>query len=406
MTFSKFNIIIILSFILTNLWAQKQYKIPLEKTINLESALDGIDIDICYELILPDKIYKNNKEYRIVSPKTDKPLAYGLADFRKSPQGLKDYWVYLISDYDQDFPLFYFDHNNNLDFTDDGEPVSYQFDSLSFLNGKLKARYLPFKIDNQGRVLIKFILQNEMKNLSGQILVDENEKLIPSKYWPNELIANLAKGSITIDDSEHNIEVYDFDEDNRFGTKRDLLLTGIVGSETKNYWEVRNGSFRLGEKSFKIQSINSEGSEITIVEDPKNSAPKKFTIGDKLDELSLETLSGEIMLSSLYKDYKYTLLDFWATWCKPCIAAMPELDLMKKEFEGFGIIGFATDKKNIIERFEIRYPHSWINVIVPEEIQFQFNILGLPTYYIIDSKGQIVKKIKNLIQLREFLNEN
>ncbi len=46
----------------------------------------------------------------------------------------------------------------------------------------------------------------------------------------------------------------------------------------------------------------------------------------KLEHLKLETLSGEdVSLDSLLAD-KHTVLNFWATWCKPCIEEMPMLD--------------------------------------------------------------------------------
>ncbi|GHE53658.1 TlpA family protein disulfide reductase [Roseivirga thermotolerans] len=386
--------------------AQQEFIIPLNKSISSDNAADGIDVDICYELLNRHIIFREGKEYPIVPPNTNAPLAYGLSDFRYAVQGIKNQWVYLIENYESDNPLFYFDSNNNLDFTDDGEPKMFVKDSLLVLkDGRLKARFVPFEIQGQNRLLLKLLIQQK-EDMSKSVILAENEKAIHSNYWYYELVSDLAKGNFNYKGISYSIEVHDFDGDNKFGTKQDLILTKASSGTVKDYWHYNKGEFRLGETSFKIKSISPDANSLVIVENIENSAPQKYNLGDKIDRLEVETLTGRTELKSLFQDYQYTLLDFWATWCKPCIAAMPELEKLKEEFPDFGVIGFAADKKKLVARFEERNPHSWVNIIVPSELEFRFNIRGLPTYYIINSEGEIVHFAKHINQIRSFLKNN
>jgi thiol-disulfide isomerase/thioredoxin len=391
---------------------QKIHTINLDKRLNLDfSPEEGLSTgsNILYELVFPDKIFRKDKGYNIITPKTDKALAYGLAGFRKSTQGIKNYWAYLIADHDTETPLFYFDHNSNFDFSDDGEPVSYEADSLlHFFDGRLKAKFLSINIDGNERILLKFLKDSKSNDMSKGVVIDGNEKVINSNYWPYEIIADLAQGTLTIEQKSYEIQVLDFDENNSFGTRRDFLFTidKNDGEYKKNYWEYKKGVFVLGEKNFRIKSINDQGTELVIEEDETLTPPKKINIGDSIEGLELETTSNKLLLSDIYENNQYTLLDFWATWCKPCIEAMPELELIKEEYPQFGVIGFACDKKSTTANFETKRPHSWVNVIASDDLQFQFNILGLPNYFLIDSRGKVVAKVKSMASLRDYLEKN
>uniref|UniRef100_UPI004048B1DA TlpA family protein disulfide reductase n=1 Tax=Roseivirga sp. TaxID=1964215 RepID=UPI004048B1DA len=396
------------------LFAQPTYTIALDKGLNLDFNPDeglSTGINMCYELLFPDRIFKNNKSYKIVAPKTDKKLAYGMAGFRGSIQGITNYWAYLISDYDSETPLFYFDHNSNLDFTDDGEPTSYRSDSLlHFFDGRLKAKFLLINIEGQDRLLLKFIEQsNNADDLSKRMFLGKNEKGLHSKFWTRDIVADIAKGNVTIDNKNFEIQILDFDENKKFGTRRDLFFTieNKNGVLIKNYWESKKGIFTLGEEVFAIKSINENGTQLVIEKNANLVAPKKINIDDSIDELSLETTTNFIQLSDEYNKHQFTLLDFWATWCKPCIAAMPELEKLKEDYDAqFGIIGFACDKKSLVEKFEAKQPHSWVNVIASDYLQFQFNILGLPNYYMVDSDGKVVAKLSGVNGIKEFLEKN
>jgi thiol-disulfide isomerase/thioredoxin len=96
------------------------------------------------------------------------------------------------------------------------------------------------------------------------------------------------------------------------------------------------------------------------------------------------------------KGEKLTLLDFWATWCKPCNKAIPELnkiyDLYKDK--GVEIIGINCDGPRSVSKvaplsksLQIRYP---VLLDINSELVNELNILAYPTLIIVNSKGKIV----------------
>lgn len=111
----------------------------------------------------------------------------------------------------------------------------------------------------------------------------------------------------------------------------------------------------------------------------------------------LQTLDGGRFSSSSLSG-KVVLVDFWATWCRPCLEEIPSWnDLHKrsasKRFTVLGVTiqsGWASDIQAAIQeaKLKINYPLVIGNDIVARE----FGVLGLPTTFLIDRRGHIYKK--------------
>jgi thiol-disulfide isomerase/thioredoxin len=96
------------------------------------------------------------------------------------------------------------------------------------------------------------------------------------------------------------------------------------------------------------------------------------------------------------KGEKFTLIDFWATWCKPCNKAIPELnkiyDLYKSK--GVEIIGISCDGPRSVSKvaplsksLKIQYP---VLIDINAEIKAELNVLALPTLLIVDANNKVV----------------
>ena len=91
------------------------------------------------------------------------------------------------------------------------------------------------------------------------------------------------------------------------------------------------------------------------------------------------------------------LVDFWATWCGPCLAEVPNLqrnyDLYHQP--GFEIVGVSMDEnREVLEKHLAEHPYSWATLHDPladeEHVARYYGITSLPTFLLIDQDGKAV----------------
>lgn len=129
----------------------------------------------------------------------------------------------------------------------------------------------------------------------------------------------------------------------------------------------------------------------------------KFINGETIPDFAL---NDREMLSDLKG--KYLLIDFWGSWCGPCIAAFEPLKLLYKNFngqqftdaDGFEIIGVAVEDdanrwKRAIEKYELNWRYQVLDLSTSlrffnGKIATQYGVKELPTNYLINPDGVIV----------------
>ncbi|UMB60834.1 TlpA family protein disulfide reductase [Lutibacter sp. A80] len=110
------------------------------------------------------------------------------------------------------------------------------------------------------------------------------------------------------------------------------------------------------------------------------------------------TLNGkEFDINSLRG--KYVLIDFWGIWCGPCVAEMPQVkEFQEKHKEKLVVLGINSgDSKEKIQAFVNKHGYEWKQLMsdeknTPDNFVNRFNVQGFPTKFIIDPRGNIVKK--------------
>jgi peroxiredoxin len=114
-------------------------------------------------------------------------------------------------------------------------------------------------------------------------------------------------------------------------------------------------------------------------------------------DVQFEALDGKpIRLSSLRG--RVVLLNFWATWCQPCRAEIPEFNALHRDLEskGLSVIGVSVspvDTSDAIRDFQKDIRQDYTVLRGADEIGSQFgNGPGLPITYILDREGRIRQK--------------
>jgi thiol-disulfide isomerase/thioredoxin len=126
--------------------------------------------------------------------------------------------------------------------------------------------------------------------------------------------------------------------------------------------------------------------------------------------VSFQNLNGQTVSLSQYRG-KVVLVNFWATWCEPCRAEIPELIQFQQEYgnKGFTVLGVAMDQegKSVVAPF-VAKPQFQVGgkdvamnypiVLGNDKVATQFGgIIGLPTSYVISKRGEVVKRVIGMI---------
>ena len=113
----------------------------------------------------------------------------------------------------------------------------------------------------------------------------------------------------------------------------------------------------------------------------------------ELPDFSLEDLGGVAISTEALRE-TVTIVDFWATWCPPCIAALPSLrELQLRHAEDLQIVGVVVEsRKEDVERIAAEHELPFPVALGTPELAVQFgDLVAVPTAFVFDRGGKLVK---------------
>jgi peroxiredoxin len=167
-----------------------------------------------------------------------------------------------------------------------------------------------------------------------------------------------------------------------------VLITNAIGRKWTNQQETKE------ELSAFIDQCNYSELKQWLLEFQEYHG--NTLVGSELQDFELKNPNGGEVRFSDYRG-KYLLLDFWATWCGPCIKNMKKLPELKTQHNDLEILCVTTEQDtDKVDRFIKRNGyHTSLNFGIAsteKEINSYFNKRAIPLYFLVSPEGIIIDK--------------
>ena len=132
------------------------------------------------------------------------------------------------------------------------------------------------------------------------------------------------------------------------------------------------------------------------------------TVGMQAEDFRLTDLEGKAQSLSQYRG-KIVLVNFWATWCKPCTTEMPAMQTVYDKLRDKGFVVLAVneleDDAKVREHIK-QYGHTFpVLMDRDNKVANQFGVFGLPVSVFIDREGRVQEYIKGGLLTEQKIDE-
>ena len=146
---------------------------------------------------------------------------------------------------------------------------------------------------------------------------------------------------------------------------------------------ISSSSYSKEEKDIINSFLKEELEDFELNKEKQNISDLKFK-DDEGKEISFSDFQDKILL-----------VNFWATWCAPCIKEMPSLDRLKKKInKNFDVIAISVDRDGVKKVKDFFNENKITNLEeyfeTKNSLAKEMNLIGLPTSFFINKKGDLI----------------
>lgn len=134
-------------------------------------------------------------------------------------------------------------------------------------------------------------------------------------------------------------------------------------------------------------------------------------VGEEIPDFAGVDLDGASVTLSEFRNREVVVLDFWATWCQPCVRSMPSLEALNEEFDHRGAEFLAVnvgEGSEVVREFVEDRAFS-VRVVMDEQedISSEYGVRGIPQLVIVGRDGSVAHievgfpPLSRLAELRE-----
>jgi thiol-disulfide isomerase/thioredoxin len=226
----------------------------------------------------------------------------------------------------------------------------------------------------------RLLMASNSAHLQGAVEIDGRKTLVRYTFSRGDNRLDPLKGVIGID------------------VDGDGTIDPFFGSPEVDVAEGAPAVFPVGERYVSVRTIDPAAGRIVLRTHPASDS-KRFdlSVGAQIPDFAFQDFDGKTRRLSDFRG-KHVLLDFWASWCVPCVAEFPHLKKMYETYRsrGFEILGLNRDESAGPARAMIREKQlPWINA-TPESardvVLQRFRALEIPVIVLLDPEGRVVTR--------------
>lgn len=145
-----------------------------------------------------------------------------------------------------------------------------------------------------------------------------------------------------------------------------------------------------------------------IVPDMHITLLGNIEVGDSIPSVDFTTFDGKRLPLSVFTN-NVILLDFWASWCAPCIKSIPSLKALSEEFRSerrFTLLSVSLDEtadnaQRVVTRYGLDWPQVYLGTQQQRQIPAMLGVVAVPTLFVLSPGGRVVAKGNDVDSLRQ-----